>query len=200
VGPGPGRRHPAPGRAQDQAALQEEGLVGVLDGVGLLAHALGQRGQPDRLAPEAAAQRLEDGPVHLVQAELVHPEEVEALGRRRSVDGAVAPHLGEVADPAQQAVGHAGRAPRALGDPRRPLLVDLDLQDPGRALDDGPQVGRRVEVEAADEAEAVAQRPETRPVRVVAPTRVKRGRSSRMERAVGPLPMRMSSLASSMAE
>ena len=33
------------------------------------------------------------------------------------------------------------------------------LQDPGRPLDDGPQVRRVVEIQPADEAEAVAQRP-----------------------------------------
>ena len=41
--------------------------------------------------------------------------------------------------------------------------------------------------------------PVSRPVRVVAPMSVKRGRSSRMERAAGPLPMTMSSVKSSIA-
>ncbi len=40
---------------------------------------------------------------------------------------------------------------------------------------------------------------ESWPARVVAPTRVNFGRSSRMERAEGPLPMMMSSALSSMA-
>ena len=68
VRPGPGGGHPAARGALDQALLEQERLVGVLDGVGLLPHALRQRGQAHRLAAEAAAERVEDGPVDLVQA------------------------------------------------------------------------------------------------------------------------------------
>ena len=66
-----------------QTLLEQERLVGVLDGVGLLADALAKGGQADRLAPEPTAQGVEDGPVHLVQAELVHPEQGQPLGRGR---------------------------------------------------------------------------------------------------------------------
>src|SRR6478736_5205696 len=59
--------HAAAGRAHEEAALDEEGLVDVLDGLGLLPHADGQRREPDRSAPEALADGGEDGPVDLVE-------------------------------------------------------------------------------------------------------------------------------------
>src|ERR1039458_858716 len=42
VGEGPRRGHPAPGRALEEPLLEEVGLVGLLDGVRLLPHALGE--------------------------------------------------------------------------------------------------------------------------------------------------------------
>ena len=81
--PRPRGRHPAPGRALDQALLEEERLVGVLDGVGLLADALGERGEADRAAAEAPAERVQDRPVDLVEAELVDAEELQAPPRPR---------------------------------------------------------------------------------------------------------------------
>ena len=96
--------------------LEEVGLVGVLDGVGLLPHAVGQGHEPDRAAVEATAQGVEDGPVHLVETELVHPEELEALDGERRRDRALGPHLHEVAHPAQEPVGDPGRAPGPRGD------------------------------------------------------------------------------------
>ena len=74
------------------------------------------------------------------------------------VDGAVALDLGEVADPAQQAVGDARRAAGSPGDLAGTGGVDLHAQDAGRPRDDRLEVGRLVVVEPGDEAEAVAER------------------------------------------
>jgi len=201
-GPHAPRHAPSPPPARgalEQPLLEQVGLVGVLDRVGLLTDALGERGEPDRAPREPPAQGVEDGPVHLVEAELVDAEQLEALDCRLAGDRPVAADLDEVPDPAQQAVRDARRAPRTFRDARRPLPVQGDPEDPGGPLDDGPQLDRLIEVESPDEAEAVPQCPATMPQRVVAPTRVKCGRSRRMERAVGPLPITMSSFASSMA-
>src|SRR5580692_9088530 len=48
--------HASTGRALDEAALDQERLVGVLDRVRLLAHTLRQCRQTDRLTPETGAQ------------------------------------------------------------------------------------------------------------------------------------------------
>ena len=77
---------PGPRGAHEQALLDEERLVDVLDGLGRLADADGQGRQPDRSAAEALAERRQDGPVDLVEAELVDPEHGQAVvggGRRR---------------------------------------------------------------------------------------------------------------------
>src|ERR1700691_2965282 len=60
MGPGPLRCHATPWGALNQALLQEKGLVSVLDGVGLLAHTLGERGEADRPTGETPAERVED--------------------------------------------------------------------------------------------------------------------------------------------
>ncbi len=75
------------------------------------------------------------------------------------VDGAVAPHLGEVAHATQQPVGDAGCAPGPAGDLPGAVGVDPHAEDAGGPGDDGLEVGRLVVVEPGDEAEAVAQRP-----------------------------------------
>src|ERR1019366_9527604 len=56
VGPRPRRGNLPPRGPLQQALLQQVGLIGVLDGVRLLADALGQGGQPDRPAGESTAQ------------------------------------------------------------------------------------------------------------------------------------------------
>ena len=74
------------GRAPEQPALQQERLVDVLDGVGLLGHRHRQRAESDGLAGERLAQRPQDRPVDLVEAELVDVEERECLVGDRAGD------------------------------------------------------------------------------------------------------------------
>ena len=102
--PRPQRRHPTTSRALDQSALQEEGFVGVLNGVGLLTDALRQGGQADGVAFKSITQGHQDGPVDLVQPKLVDPEQVQTLARRGSVDRTVPPNFGDVTDPSQKPV------------------------------------------------------------------------------------------------
>ena len=75
----------------------------------------------------------------------------------RVIDAAGA-HLGEIADAPQEPVDDPRRAARAPGDLERALGVDLDLEEPGRARDDLRELRGRIELEACDDAEAVAQR------------------------------------------
>ena len=62
-------------------ALQQERLVHVLDGLGLLADRDRERAEADRPPAERAAQRVEDGAVDLVEAELVDLEQRERVAR-----------------------------------------------------------------------------------------------------------------------
>ena len=79
--PGGGSGHSTPGGAHEQALLDEERLVDILHGLGGLAHADGQGGQPHRSAAKALAQGRQDGPVDLVEPGLIDAEKVQPRGR-----------------------------------------------------------------------------------------------------------------------
>ncbi len=89
---------------------------------------------------------------------LVDLEQLE--GRAGQVAGhhAVGPHLREVADPPQEAVGDARGAPRAGRDLDAGGLLHLDVEQVGRAPHDALEVGGLVELQVGGEAEPVAQR------------------------------------------
>jgi hypothetical protein len=67
-------------------------------------------------------------------------------------------HLGDVAHPAEDAVGHARRPARTPGDLLGRLVGDLEAEDPRGAAHDAGQLHARVVLEAIRHAEAVAQR------------------------------------------
>ena len=59
-------RHSPPRRPLHQSTLDEERLVGILNGRGLLTHRLRQRRQSHRSASEAATEGVEDLTIELV--------------------------------------------------------------------------------------------------------------------------------------
>src|SRR3712207_2423305 len=75
VGEGRGGGHAPARRALEEAALEQVGLVDVLDRVRLLAHRDREGRQPDRAAAEARAHRGEDLAVEAVEAEGVDLEQ-----------------------------------------------------------------------------------------------------------------------------
>src|SRR5581483_2972118 len=152
---GPLGSHPAPRGSLEEAELEQVGLVYVLDGVGLLADGGRQRRQPDGAARELLDHGVQDREVELVQALLVHLEDLEPPPRHLGGDGAVVAHLREVPDPAQQAVRHAGRPAGAPGDLRRALGVHLDAQDAGGAPHDPREILHRVVVQPRGEPESL---------------------------------------------
>ena len=158
VPPGPGRGGPAARGPDDVPLADEVGLGDGLDGVGLLPHGDGQGRQTHRATAEAAAERLEHGPVEAVEADLVDVEEGEGRrGRGRST----------WPSPCTCAQSRTRRSRRLAmrGVPRErpaisgmPALVGLDPEQPGRAVQDRHEVGDVVVVEVGGEPEAVAQR------------------------------------------
>src|SRR5207253_658791 len=99
---GPGG-HPPARRAHEQADLEQEGLVHVLDRLRLLAHGDGEGADADRSPAEVAAEGGEDGTVDLVEPQGVDAERGETGVGRLLVDDAGATHLGEVTDAPQEA-------------------------------------------------------------------------------------------------
>src|SRR5262245_24528007 len=152
------RGDPAALRALQVHLLDGIRLEHVLDRLRVLADHVREVVEADRAAAELLDHGEQQLAVHDVEAERVDVEHLE-----RRVGGglrhrAVALHLGVVAHAAQQAVGDARRAARAPRDLAGALLDDLDFQQPRRAADDGGELGLAVELEARDDAEAVAQR------------------------------------------
>ena len=68
---------------------------------------------------------------------------------------AIAAHFGEIAHPAQQAIGDTRRAARTLGDFLRAVIVDTHFQQLCRARDDQFQFCRRIKFQARDDTETV---------------------------------------------
>ena len=195
---GVGRDPPSRG-ALEEALLEQIGLVDVLDRVRLLSHRDRQRAEADRAAAELGADRAQDLAVQPVEPGRVHLEHVEGVGGHARVYMACPAHLGEVADPLQQAVRHPGRAARARGDRPGARLVDLHLEDARRAKHDPGELGRLVQLQPVGDAEAVRSGVVSRPVRVVAPISVKAGRSSETTAAPAPCPTVIGSFRSSIA-
>src|SRR5690606_21543993 len=151
VGVCAGRGDAPPGRALQEAFLDQVRLVDLLDGAGILAYRDGQVRQPGRAAAELLDERQQDAGVHVVEAVFVHVERIEgAVGDLRR-DTAVALDLREVARAAEQTVGDARRTPAAARDLEGALRRDLYAHDPCRAKDDLlEQVGRVVVVAEVD--------------------------------------------------
>src|SRR5713101_6959877 len=84
----------AAGRAREKALLHQEGLVHLLERAGVLAHGGGDGREAYRPALELLDDGLQDPAVHVVEAELVHVEPFERLGRDRRGNLAPGPYLG----------------------------------------------------------------------------------------------------------
>src|SRR5690606_32613235 len=87
----------------------------------------------------------------------IHVEHLQRVAGDSGADLSIGAYLGEIANPAQQAVGDAGRAARTPGDFAGTLAVAIDADDAGRTTHDAGQLGRRIELQALDDTEAIAQ-------------------------------------------
>ena len=93
--------------AHDETALQEVGLVDVLERGGILPYGARQRTETNRTAAERLGERFQDADVHPIEAEFIDLEELEGLASGLEVDGAAAAHLRVVAYTFEQAVCQA---------------------------------------------------------------------------------------------
>src|SRR5215203_6042721 len=102
--PRTGCGHPAPWRPRQQPSADEERFGDLFHGLAFLTDRHRQRAQPDRAAGETPAQRVQDGPVEPVEADVVDLVDGERGTRDVAVDHPVGTDLGEVAYPPQQTV------------------------------------------------------------------------------------------------
>ena len=112
----------------------------------------------DRPRGELLDDRGEQLAVRRVEALVVDLHRLERLAGGRRVDPAVAVDLGVVAGPLQQPVDDPRRAPAAARDRPGRRLVDLDVEDSGRSVDDRGELVDLVEVEPVGRAEPVTER------------------------------------------
>ena len=196
------RGHPAARRAGDQALLDEERLVHVLDRLGLLADADGQRRQPDR----AAAELLGRAASRMARSTLSRPR--SSTPNSGSPSRAVASSI--VPSPRTSAKSRTRRSSRlamrgvprdAAGDlPRAGRRRSCTPRMPAARSDDRLELVGVVVVEPGDEAEAVAQRAGDHPgAGGGADQREAAAASGGSIEAAGPLPTTMSSWKSSIA-
>ena len=159
------RRGGAPARrALEEPALQQVGLVDVLDRVGLLADRDRERGQarPGRRRTACRRRRAGRGRGGPGRARR-RSSSSSAASAAASSTTPVAAHLGPVAHALEQAVGDARRPAAARGDRRGAAVVERDAEDLRRAAHDPREVVRRVGLEAVLDPEAVAQRRRQQP-------------------------------------
>src|SRR6266511_1727826 len=141
----------------EEPELHQVRLVHVFHSVRLFPHGRRERGQSHRTSLELAHERFQDRDVELVQSSLVHLEQRQGLAGSVQGDPAVAPHLGEIADPSKEPVGDPWRPSRPSGDLAGALRIDLHPQDAGGPADDLRQIVGRVVVESGREPETLPQ-------------------------------------------
>ena len=131
----------------------------VLDRLRLFRQRGGDGVESHRTALELQDHVFEQPPVQGLEPYLVHLEHSQGDPGQVYRRAAIATHLRVIAHPAQEAVGDARRAPGTTRDLRDGVVVDLDLEDSGRAADDLLELGLGVKVEPVHGPEPVPQRP-----------------------------------------
>ena len=137
--------------------LDEEGLVDFLECVLLF----GKRGGKGVKADWTSFIFFDDGheqtAVELVEAVGVHFEHFEGVFGGCAVDFAGAANLSVIANAAQEAVGDARSSAGTHGDFGSSWGIDGNVEDFGRALDDGAEIFVGVELQTQEDSEAGAQ-------------------------------------------
>ena len=82
----------------------------------------------------------------MIEAMLVHIQQVQGQVRHRLGDVALGAHLGKVAHAAQQAVGDSRRATSASSDFKGAFRVQGQAEDTRRPADNGRQIGGAIEL------------------------------------------------------
>ena len=153
----------AAGGAVEIAGLEEEGFVHVFE----RGFFFPDRGSQSIGAHRPAVEFFEDGQedfaVHFVESRVVHAEPVQGFLRHLLGDDALGFDFGEVPDPPDEPVGDAWRPARTFADFGGAGGFDGHVQEACRAVDDGFQFLRRIEVEPVHQPEPLTERGGERP-------------------------------------
>ena len=149
--------HAAPGGAQDEALLNEEGFDHVFEGVAGFGQRGCQRFDSDGAAVVVFGDSAKVAAVHGVEPDVIDLEAGEGRVGDGAVDGVVAGNAGEVADPAQQPAGDARRTAGSPGDLDGTFVRQAEAQLLGAAGNDPAEFLGSIEHQAEGDSEAVAQ-------------------------------------------
>lgn len=153
---GSSRRTSPARRALDEALLQEERLANVLDRSRIFANAGGDGFETHRPTAELLDDRCEDGAVQPVETEPIDFKHGKRFVGNRLRNRVVLVDLGKIPDPAQEAIGDAGRTARSARNLSGAMLIDAVAEDARRPRDDLEQRLLIVKVEVAHDAETVS--------------------------------------------
>src|SRR5882672_10138767 len=145
-------------RALDEAALNEERLDDLLDGVAPLRQRRRDGLDADRTAAVIHRDRGEVAPVHGVEPGGVNLKRKQRAVRHLAVDRRRLADQREIPHPPQQPAGDARRAAGATSDLVATVGRHADAEHAGAAIDDQLKLGLGVEIEPDRNAETVAQR------------------------------------------
>src|SRR5919106_225146 len=150
--------HSASWGSLEEAELEEERLVDLLQGSRVLADGGGEGRESNRSSPESLHQSRQDGEVDAVEPLLVHLEQGQGIGRGFLCHSPVTSNLGVVADPTEEPVGDTRGPPGPPSDLPRSTLVHLHLQDARGTPNHQSQLVVIVVVETWREPEALTER------------------------------------------
>ena len=145
------------GGAVDESLLDEEGLIDLLECASVFADGGGDGSDADGPSAELLDDGEEDFAVDEVESVAVDIECFEGEACDAGVDAAVAFHLGEVTDAAQQGIGDTWRAAATAGNLGCGLLLDGNVEDASRTAHDAGERLRIVVVKVHVDAKAGAE-------------------------------------------
>ena len=144
--------------ALDEAFLDEVRFIDILNGTCIFAHRCRNRIESDGTATELVDDGREQFVVDLIETEGVDIEGFEGVFGYLQVDRAVSLDLRKIAYAAQEGVGYTRRTARTACNLAGGFLVDIDMKQACRALDDTGEDVCIVVLEVAVDTETCAER------------------------------------------
>src|SRR5450755_379901 len=149
----------APARSADEEAeLNQIGLVDFLNGIGFLGNGGGDGVQSNGAAMVFFEDRQHNFLIDFIEAEAIHFEQVEGGLGDGLGDAAVGTDLGVIAYAAQEAIGDARRSAATAGEFGGGIVIDNYGEQAGGALHDDFQFVDGIGIEPQHQTEAATER------------------------------------------
>ena len=154
---GGGHGHAAARGTFDEALHDEKGFVNLFQSRSIFANGNRQGRKSDRAAVEFVNHRFEETGVHFVETVLIDLDHDECGFGNLGSDFSVGTDLSVIADPAEEVVGDARSAAGSRCDDESSFVIEIEIEDAGRARDDEGELFLSVVIETIDESKARAQ-------------------------------------------